>query len=80
MIMFWLACIGFISLTLLICFYFPRCCALFFFIFLFFKSGFFFKQTYEAIIMAIVFAIFAAVVIYLDAKNLRLNPFDPFKR
>ncbi len=76
--MFWLlAFIGFVALTVLGCFYVPRCCALAFAIYiLYFKSGFYVCKAYEAIIIIVVSIILIAIVGYLDFKNLRLNPFE----
>jgi hypothetical protein len=71
-----LAFIGFVALTMLICFYAPRCCALATAIYILsFKSGFYPTRISEIIIIIVVFAALAAITIYLDYKNLRLNPF-----
>ncbi len=77
-----LAFIGFIALTVLGCFYIPRCCALSFAIYIFYfalrlKTSYnpYVYKTCEETIIAIVFLILVLIVGYLDFKNLRLNPF-----
>jgi hypothetical protein len=71
-----LAFIGFIALTVLGCFYVPRCCALAFAVYIFcFTLGLDVHKIYEVLIITIIFLILIAIAGYLDFKNLRLNPF-----
>ncbi len=77
--MVWLAFIGFIALTIISCFFIPRCCTLVGAIYLFVKLGLYaalrMQGSFAEYIFVVIFGILMLIMGYLDFKNLQLNPF-----
>jgi len=72
-----LAIFGFFMLATLCCLYIPRLTNTVFATFLFFRLGLVPPlKDFNAFLTTGIIFIFAAIMLYLDIKNLRINPFD----